>query len=541
MSEADPERLLARAVGPQRPTVRAGMLCAAVAAVAGVCLLGLSGWFITGAALAGLGGMLVAQSYNYMLPSALIRLLAILRTASRYGERYYSHKAALLALATVRARLFDAILAARDARAWSAGEVVAGLVQDIGALEDRLVRKPALPAALAGGVVGLALTLLAGPWAALALLAILILLPWAALRLSPPMLNRPAAELAGALGRLKTDMIGYAQASPEIVAYGMAPALQQALEAEARVADRARLQLARGEALIGGLLTLGGGVAMAAALLLSDGPLPLRVLAALASAGAVESLGALVRGIMRDAVVGAGLERLRALAGQEEARPSVPAVGGVTGESIELPTPSGPLLLKAGERLAIIGPSGSGKTRLAEGLAGIRPEEGNGIRIDGHALADLPPDRVRALFALSPQEGGLLSGTVLDNLRLARPGISEAEMWEALEVASLAQEVRAMPDGLNQWLGDGGMRLSGGQRKRLSIARALLAGRRWLVLDEPSEGLDAASEARLMRGLDGWLRRTGAGLILITHRPAPLALCERRFDLGAPPSANEKK
>lgn len=538
MNKADPETLLARAIAPQRPAVRAGMLCAAVAAVAGVCLLGLSGWFITGAALAGLGGVLVAQSYNYMLPSALIRLLAILRTASRYGERYYSHKAALLALATVRARLFDAILAARDARAWSAGEAVAGLVQDIGALEDRLVRKPALPAALAGGGAGLALTLLAGPWAALALLAILILLPWATLRLSPPMLNRPAAELAGALGRLKTDMIGYAQASPEIVAYGMAPALQQALEAEARTADRARLRLARGEALIGGLLTLGGGVAMAAALLLSDGPLPLRVLAALASAGAVESLGALVRGIMRDAVVGAGLERLRALAAQGEAGPASVAVEGLAGETLELSTPSGPLLLKAGERLAIIGPSGSGKTRLAEGLAGIRPQEGSGIRIDGHALADLPPDQVRALFALSPQEGGLLSGTVLDNLRLARPGIPEAEMWEALEAASLAQEVRAMPDGLNQWLGDGGMRLSGGQRKRLSIARALLAGRRWLVLDEPSEGLDAATETRLMRGLDGWLRRTGAGLILITHRPAPLALCERRFDLGAAASGN---
>ncbi|WP_284278468.1 ATP-binding cassette domain-containing protein, partial [Sphingobium jiangsuense] len=251
----------------------------------------------------------------------------------------------------------------------------------------------------------------------------------------------------------------------------------------------------------------------------------------------VESLGALVRGIMRDAVVGAGLERLRALAAQGEAGPASMAVEGLAGETLELPTPSGPLLLKAGERLAIIGPSGSGKTRLAEGLAGIRPQEGGGIRIDGHALADLPPDQVRAL-ALSPQEGGLLSGTVLDNLRLARPGIPEAEMWEALEAASLAQEVRAMPDGLNQWLGDGGMRLSGGQRKRLSIARALLAGRRWLVLDEPSEGLDAATEARLMRGLDGWLRRTGAGLILITHRPAPLALCERRFDLGAAASGN---
>jgi len=530
MKPFDLDTLLARALRPERAAVRAGMICAAVAVLTGVCLLGLSGWFITGAALAGLGGALAAQAYNYMLPSALIRLLAIVRTGSRYGERYYSHKAALNVLATVRARLFDVILSARDVRAWSAGDAVTRLVQDIGALEDRLVRKPALPAALAGGGVGLALTLLAGPLAALVLLAILIALPWAAGYLSPRLLNRPAADLAEALGQLKADMVGYAQASPEAVAYGMAPALQQALEARAQAADAARMKLARGEAWIGALLTLGGGLAMAAAMLLSQASLPVRILAVLASAGAVEALGALVRGVMRDAVVEAGLDRLKAMAGRECA-PS--GSGGVIeGARLQLPGPTGPLLLEAGQRLAIVGRSGSGKTRLVEALAGIRPEDGVDIRIDGLALSDLPIEAVRALFALAPQDAALLSGTVRDNLRLARPGLEEAQLWRALEAACLADEVRAMPDGLDQWLGDGGARLSGGQRKRLSIARALLAERRWLVLDEPSEGLDLATEARLMQGLERWLEQGGAGLILVTHRPALLPLCGHMLDLG---------
>ena len=128
---------------------------------------------MTGAALAGLGGVLAAQGFNYLLPSAMIRLLAIVRTTARYGERLYGHRAALMALAIVRARLFDRILSVRDVRAVSAGDTVTRLVQDIGALEDSLVRKPALPAALAGAVIGLALVGLASPWASLALLVLL--------------------------------------------------------------------------------------------------------------------------------------------------------------------------------------------------------------------------------------------------------------------------------------------------------------------------------------------------------------------------------
>ncbi len=532
MKSFDLEKLLAQALLPERGAVRAGVICAAAAALAGVCLLGLSGWFITGAALAGLGGVLAVQAYNYMLPSALIRLLAIARTASRYGERYYSHKAALNALAAVRARLFDFILSARDVRAFSAGDAVTRLVQDIGALEDRLVRKPALPAALSGGGAGLALTLLAGPLVALVLLVILLVLPWAATYLSPRLLNQPAADLAEALGRLKADMIGYAQASPEVVAYGMAPALQQALEKQAQAADAARMKLARGEAWIGALLTLGGGIAMASAMLLSQESLPVRILAVLASAGAVEALGALVRGVMRDAVVKVGLERLRSMAGMDEARRPANLGAAIEGAQLILPGPTGPMLLEAGQRVAIIGRSGSGKTRLIEALTGLRPDDSEGICIDGELLSRLPFEAVRGLFALSPQDAALLSGTVRDNLNLARPGLEEQDMWQALEAACLADEVRAMPDGLDQWLGDGGMRLSGGQRKRLSIARALLAGRRWLVLDEPSEGLDLGTETRLMQGLERWLGQSGAGLILVTHRPALRALCDHTLDLG---------
>lgn len=519
------DRLLAEAIAPERRAFRIAGALAAAATIAAVLLLGLSGWFITGAALAGLGGVLAAQGFNYLVPSAMIRLLAIVRTTARYGERLYGHRAALMALATVRARLFDRILSVRDVRAVSAGDTVTRLVQDIGALEDSLVRRPALPAALAGAVIGLVLAWLASPWASLALLALIAgLALWANLA-TPRLLTIAATDIAAALARLKVGMVDYASASPEILAYDLAPAIERSLAVETAELDRARRRFARGEAVIDAGLILGGGIAMGAVLAISNAPLPMTVLAVLASAGAIETLSGYIRGVSRGALVTAALARLEDMAGPHSAPIPAKSASGPIGRSIALDRGGVHVRLESGERLGIAGQSGSGKTSLLETLAGIRPPDRNsGICLDGQPIEALPPETVRAAFALSPQDAQLLSGTVRDNLRVARSGLSDKQLWAALEVACLAVDVRTMPHGLDQWVGDGGARLSGGQLKRLSIARAVLAAKPWLLLDEPSEGLDMVTEARLARRLDTWLRDTGTGLVVVSHRGALLAL-----------------
>ncbi|MBN8528888.1 MAG: ATP-binding cassette domain-containing protein, partial [Caulobacterales bacterium] len=184
------------------------------------------------------------------------------------------------------------------------------------------------------------------------------------------------------------------------------------------------------------------------------------------------------------------------------------------------------LTLAPPARLVVIGPSGVGKTSLVERLIGLRPALDGEAEVGGSALDALARHQATALFAYAAQDVRLIDGTVRDNLRLADPQADDARLWAALEDAGLAERVRTAPLGLNLPVGTNGMRLSGGERRRLGLARALLRDAPWLVLDEPTEGLDAATERTVLDRLDARLKTTSQGLILISHRPAPLALCE---------------
>jgi ATP-binding cassette subfamily C protein CydC len=160
---------------------------------------------------------------------------------------------------------------------------------------------------------------------------------------------------------------------------------------------------------------------------------------------------------------------------------------------------------------------------------------GPGIRRDERLLCggQEPDAQTRAAFAHAPQDAAMIAGTVRANLALADAQPDDA-IWEALADAALEARVRALPQGLDTWIGENGERLSGGERRRLSLARALLRDAPWLLLDEPTEGLDAATEALVVERLDARLKRTGQGLILVSHRPAPRALCDLRLPIVAP-------
>ena len=525
MKRAEVEAMLAQAGAAHGAMARWAVIAAVAAAVASVLLPGVSGWFLAGAALAGAGGIAAVGAFNYLLPSALIRLLAILRTVSRYGERYAGHAAALRTLAGLRAGLFRRLLAVDDPRGVSAADNAARLAVDVDTLEERLVRRPSDAGAMAGAATGVLLAMAAGPWAALGLLAVLGVMALVAQLLSPRLLDLHARDAAEAAGRLKRAFLEQLPASAEMAAFGLEQRMADGLEPLGARLDAARRGLIRGEALLGAVSVAGAGAAMAAVLLLARGGAPVMVLALLGAAGAAEAMANLARSISRERAVRAAMDRVALMS-------EAALVGGVEvrGETIRI----GDAIFASGARVQVAGVSGAGKTRLLETLAGIRPAEELGIalQVDGVPLEQCERESLRRLFAVTTQGSELLTGTVRDNLAMARPGLSDAAMWQALETARLAADVRSLPDGLDAWLGDGGVRLSGGQRKRLALARALAAGRPWLVLDEPTEGLDMALEAEVVSALAEWLAVEGAGLLLASHRPAPIALCASSVELA---------
>ncbi|QLE73050.1 thiol reductant ABC exporter subunit CydD [Streptomyces rectiverticillatus] len=191
--------------------------------------------------------------------------------------------------------------------------------------------------------------------------------------------------------------------------------------------------------------------------------------------------------------------------------------------------------VRPGETVALVGPSGCGKTTLLNVLLGFaRPDAGR-VLVDGTDLASLSPESWRDQVAWVPQRPRLFAGTVAENVRLARPGATDAQVREALHAAGALDFVSMLPHGTDTRLGENGAGLSAGQRQRLALARAFLADRPVLLLDEPTANLDGETEASVVEAV----RRLAAGrtVIMVVHRLALLAVADRTVRLAGPVSS----
>ncbi|MEG8022261.1 amino acid ABC transporter ATP-binding/permease protein [Sphingomonas aerolata] len=536
------DSLLAQERRAQRPLLARAALLAAVVAAASVLLLGLSGWFITAAAIAGLAGPAAALAFNYMLPSAGIRLLAILRTGARYGERLASHEAAFGALARIRPAIFRALAAqpAGTALAFGTGEATARLIGDVDAMEMQFVRQSAPWGVAAALITGFGLVSLGSVAASIATaccMAVLLIVADRLARRSAP-LGKAVQYAAGAL---RETFAGLADAAPELRCFGLEP------WAAAQVDDRSRALAAaqRAQAEAAGWLDLlhatAVGIAAASAAILSAGSgAPWAALAALAAAMTIDAGTPVLRAMIERGRMRAARDRLDDILENHESTETYPedasprALPNTTGSShsaLHFVLPAGTCHVRHGDRVALTGPSGIGKTTLVERLLSLRPSTPGEIWLDGDDIGLIPAEISRRSFAWAPQDAALLSGTVRDNLMLANPDADDATLWRALHDAVLDDRVRALDQGLDAWVGENGARLSGGERRRLAVARAYCSLAPWLVLDEPSEGLDRTTEKLLAVRLAQRLDTTGQGLILVSHRPALVALCPQRFDL----------
>ncbi|MBQ1768278.1 MAG: ABC transporter ATP-binding protein [Oscillospiraceae bacterium] len=188
------------------------------------------------------------------------------------------------------------------------------------------------------------------------------------------------------------------------------------------------------------------------------------------------------------------------------------------------------LSIKAGEWVSVIGGTGSGKTTLAELLLAFRaPTEGS-LSFDGVAASDISPKDVRANISCSLQKSMLYAGTVADNLRMGKPDASDEELWAALELAQIAEFLREKPEGLNFKLEQAAANISGGQKQRLAIARAILKDAPIYIFDDSFSALDFLTEAKVRKALNEKL--SGRTRIVITQRVVSAMHSDRIFVLS---------
>ncbi|MBN2905075.1 MAG: ATP-binding cassette domain-containing protein [Rhodobacteraceae bacterium] len=533
-------RLIWRA---QRSALLRGTALAVTVVAAGVALLGLSGWFITAAGAAGLAGVGIA--FNVFQPSAAVRFLALGRTAARYGERLLTHDATLKSLTDIRVGLLRGVLALpfdRLARLRGA-ETMNRLVADVDAL-DGIALRLFIPA-VSAGVVYL------GAFAILAWLTTPLLAAWIVLSLSAGVgvvlvwmarhALAPSRRAEKALQAFRIRLIDMLRARDDLVVYGRLPdqsaavtaaetRMRENLEGTDRLERRAGLALSLTTTLSAGTaLWLGG--ALAARGTITPAQAALGFFATLALAETVQPLrrGLADLGRMLDAARRVrkllplnGTDPVPAQAAGPAPQAQSPALE-ISGVSYRHPGAEEPVIegftlsIAPGECVALTGASGSGKSTVLALAAGLVTPEAGHILLAGRPLDSLPESDLRAELTYLPQRSVLLGQSFYEILALAEPRLDEADALAVLEAVALSSTV-AGRGGLHARLSENGAGLSGGEQRRLTLARALLRAPRLLLLDEPTEGLDRPTAIRVLAGIRDHL--PNAAILTASHRQA---------------------
>jgi thiol reductant ABC exporter CydC subunit len=535
---------------PVPATRHRGQLCTAGLAgtLAAACAIGLTG---TAAFLISRAALRPPVLY-LMVAITAVRAFGIGRGAFRYAERLAGHDAALRVLANLRVTVYRRLerLAPAGLAVFRSGDLVSRLVADIDGLADRWLRVllPYLVATVTGaGTVAVMAALLpaAGLVVAVTLAAAAVVAPW----LASVVARRAERQLAPRRGELAAESLDVLRGAGELVAFGAEQAALARLSAADHAVSRceSRSALGRGVGAAVAALAAGGavwgslvlGVAAVRAGVLSGVTLAVLVLVPLAAheafaglAPASQQLPRIRSAATRVADIlnapdpvrepGPGLARMP--------RPSPPYDIRIDGLAARW-RPDGPevlrdvsLLVLAGQRVAITGPSGSGKTTLAMVLLRFLDPAAGTVTLGGVDITTIDGDALRTIIGLCAQDAHIFDSTLAENLRLARPAASDAELREALRRARLLGWADSLPDGLDTAVGEHGARLSGGQRQRLALARVLLADFPVVIFDEPAEHLEEETAAALTHDLLTETRdRT---VLLITHRTSLLGAAD---------------
>ncbi|MFT5708470.1 MAG: ATP-binding cassette subfamily C protein CydC [Oceanospirillaceae bacterium] len=550
-------RLLALA-RPHWQWLSVGILLSVITVLANIALLSVSGWFIAAMAAAGIAGV----SINYFTPSGVIRFLAIVRTAGRYGERLVTHNATFLMLAHLRHWFYQKLepLAPAGLHQYRSSDLLSRLQADIEQLDDFYLRiaLPVIVALITVPIVYAVANYFYPPLAFTLLIALIssgVLLPlWVAKRS-----QKSGSMISTEQQQLSTAIIDGLQGMRELEIYG-ASAAQKAhvLRCSQQLSDT-QTQLNNVNANAQSVsLTIINICIWCSLLLLSNavinseiknGELIMLLLLVIA---AFETVLPLPLAFEQLSSTLAAAKRLFQLADQPPVRaePLKPRSIDLLSSkqqlniSIKQLSFSYPntdqhnvinnfsMNIQQGEKVALTGKSGSGKSSIVQLLQGFYPCDGGMISIGSLSesidINDCSGDALRAQISLVSQSCYLFAATIKDNLLLANPKATDEQLAQACSIAS-CDFIADLPQGIDTWLGETGKGLSGGQARRIHIAQAILKNSPILILDEPTEGLDPITEQAVMAAI--WQLMADKTVILITHNPRLLRSVDRVYSL----------
>lgn len=528
-----------------------GILLSLITIIANVGLLALAGWFISIMGIAGVAGV---TQVNYFTPAAAIRGFAIARTAGRYAERLVTHEATFRILSGLRSWFYDHLepLAPAVLQNYHSGDLLSRMRADIDHLENFYLRifSPIIVAVLAVTLFSLFLNRYDHKLFYTEIVLVLIVG-----LIIPLIVNRLAKSSGERMIKTKSDLritsIDSLQGMGEILIYGIDTQQKEKISFLTQQLNDDQLTQTKLSSFSQGMVGLCANLAMWSFLIiciplltlatdqkLEAAQIPMLALFALASFEAILPVP-LAFQLLPETLAAAkrvfSIVDSKPIISEPETISPTPDNINISFNNVRFSYDQKNILdnlnfdLPAGKKLGIIGNSGSGKTSIINILLKFWPYQKGNVTLGDYPIEEFHGEDLRQYFSVVSQQSTLFNSTIRSNLLLANPDSTDEEIKHACHVAQINEFISTLPAGYDTWVGEAGLKLSGGQARRIVIARALLKQAPILILDEPGESLDVETETRMLDAIIN--EKLDRSIILITHKKVGLSLMDEIIEL----------
>ena len=501
-------------------------------------LMSLSGWFISAAAYSSLS-YAIASKFNYFLPAAGVRFFSLMRILNRYGERIITHDATFQSLSDIRVWFYSKIepLAPGHELFSKSGDLLTGIINDIEALDNLYIRVliPNIVSFLTLIFVFFFFCFFSINIALITILLTFIILFFVPIIIAK-LANNITDKIAQVMSELKVKIIEYTKGYAELKLYCQDSSfLEEIMHCNNKLMNmQYKISRYTGIGSAFSMLLFGINIVLViwfASELVFSGYLNGAFIALLVLA--VMAFFELFYPVsISYQYLGKSISSAKRILGFVNNKPEITFLSNypvlsskynidVKNIAFSYPNRSTPVLCGfsasfiQGEKVALMGPTGCGKSTLLDLLARAIDCDHGSISINGTDIKLISEDELRSSITIISQREYMFSGTLKDNLLIAKNNITDDELYNVIELVGLGQFVNDLKDRLDTWIGEGGCKLSGGQKKRLSLARAFLRSTPIILLDEPTEGLDSVSINKIFHSINTYLK--DKLIIISTH------------------------